>query len=185
MERRWKDLLRSKPAQLLIIAIDKLTFQESRTWASAVFLPCGRSFHRVRSDRATRCNSIGMVSGPERLSTPGRRPPPEPEKHWDFFSCVQPILAAMRLKIGRRKITSHLTGRDRRNNFAFHRFIGQFAVSPVIDWSARQFRWLTGDRQNLSPLFGCELPVSPASRPIIQNIFNRTSKFGVRLTDIQ
>ena len=96
-----------------------------------------------------------------------------------LFGCVQPVLAAMRLKFGRSEVTADLAGRDRRNNFSFDGFISQFGVSPFGNGTTRKFRWLTGDRHDERDLFGGELSERSASRSIIQNIFDRPSKCSV------
>ena len=69
-----------------------------------------------------------------------------------FLGCVQPVLAAMRLKIRLCELTTDLTGRDARDDTTLLRFIRQFAMSPVIDRAIRVLRRLTRDGHDLSHL---------------------------------
>jgi hypothetical protein len=96
---------------------------------------------------------------------------------WQCFK-VSPL----RLKFRSSQVTTHLTGRDRRNDFEFDGFIGQLAVNPFGNGTPRQFRWLTGDRHDERHLFGSKLSERSTSGSITQNIFDRSPKFGVRFT---
>src|SRR6266567_3143520 len=93
-----------------------------------------------------------------------------------FLAGVQPVAALVRLQLGFAEIAFHLRFRDRLDDAALGGLVGQFTRSPVRDRSARLFRRLAGQGQNLRDLLGRELARITAAWGVTQHGLNSPPK---------
>ena len=82
----------------------------------------------------------------------------------------------MRLQLGLTQVAAHLGHGDRRDNFAFDHFVGQFGVGPVGDGATGFFRGFAGHGEDLSDLLGGEGAGGAGAVDIGENPLDGTSQ---------